>query len=313
MKKKPLGIILAIIITTSFLAGCGEHIEENGAEEIYESEAEISQTDRQTEVPMEVEEAPQTANSNETEEIISSIENEPDEDNGEESVEPFIDDENFILERERAEGLIFYVDISFPQLESNIYPNVEELNSLLKDAAFAFYGMSSEDALLLLEKEKDDIPDFSLHVDYDVLHVGNDYISVVFTVDGLTGGPSVMHQYLVTVDMKSGEYIYFDNLVIIDQVLKVLQLGNFKVYAGTYFEFDDDAHEPDIIEQFIKIFKEQVSVGIPEAAFDRFSSQNIGLDKDFLYIYFPAKGIWSFHDYYILCIPRKELVFYIDI
>lgn len=81
---------------------------------------------------------------------------------------PQIRDENFILERERAEGLIFYVDISFPQLESNIYPNVEELNSLIKDAAFAFYGVSSEDALLLLEKEKDDIPDFSLHVDYDV-------------------------------------------------------------------------------------------------------------------------------------------------
>lgn len=227
---------------------------------------------------------------------------------------PQIRDENFILERERAEGLIFYVDISFPQLESNIYPNVEELNSLIKDAAFAFYGVSSEDALLLLEKEKDDIPDFSLHVDYDVLHMGNEYISVVFTVNVLTGGPSVMHQYLVTVDMRGREYIYFDNFVNIDQVLKVLQLGNFEVYAGTYFEFDDnDAHAPGIIDQFIKIFNEQVSVGIPEAAFDRFSSQNIGLDKDFLYIYFPAKGIWSFHDYYILRIPRKELVFYIDI
>ena len=48
---------------------------------------------------------------------------------------------------------------------------MEELNSLLKDAAVAFYGISSEDALLFLEKEKDDIPDFSLHVDYYVLHM----------------------------------------------------------------------------------------------------------------------------------------------
>ena len=89
-------------------------------------------------------------------------------------------------------------------------------------------------------------------------------------------------------------------------MLKVLQLGNFEVYAGTYFEFDDDAHEPEIIDQFIKTFKEQVSVGIPEATFDRFSSQNIGLDKDFLYIYFPAKRIWSLHDNYILRIQRKN-------
>ena len=86
-------------------------------------------------------------------------------------------------------------------------------------------------------------------------------------------------------------------------MLKVLQLGNFEVYAGTYFEFDDDAHEPEIIDKFIKTFNEQVSVGIPEATFDRFSSQNIGLDKDFLYIYF----LWSLHDNYILRIPRKKL------
>lgn len=96
MKKKPLGIILAIIIATSFLAGCGELVEENRVEEVKESEPEISQTDTEPEVPTEAEEAPQTVNSNETEEITSSTENEPHEENGGESVAPFIDDELYL-------------------------------------------------------------------------------------------------------------------------------------------------------------------------------------------------------------------------
>ena len=49
MRKKPIGIILAIIIMISLLAGCGEDVEVNRAEEVYESEAETSQADEESE------------------------------------------------------------------------------------------------------------------------------------------------------------------------------------------------------------------------------------------------------------------------
>ena len=49
MGKKPIGIILAIIIMISLLAGCGEDVEVNRAEEVYESEAETSQADEESE------------------------------------------------------------------------------------------------------------------------------------------------------------------------------------------------------------------------------------------------------------------------
>ena len=99
MKKRTIGIILAIIIATSFLSGCGERTEENGAEGIYESETESGQTDRQTEISTEAEEVSQEVNSNGTEEITSTMENESGEDAAE-SVEPYVDEELYLCIKE---------------------------------------------------------------------------------------------------------------------------------------------------------------------------------------------------------------------
>jgi len=120
--------------------------------------------------------------------------------------------------------------------------------------------------------------------------------------------PSYTHQYPVTIDIEKGEYIYFSDFADIDVVQQMLQSGNFEVYAGTYSEFsDEDAHDSDVINLFAKTFRKQVSAGTTGEGFDRFSSQNIGLDQQYLYIYFPFENGISFHGYYILGIPRNQL------
>ena len=169
------------------------------------------------------------------------------------------------------------------------------------------YGETSAEAITRLEGEVQDLNAYAgTEIDYDVLQLENDYISLAFSIDSCVGGPSYMHQYLVTINMEKGEYIYFSDLADLDEVQEVLQMGDFEVYAGTYFEFnEEDAHDPDVIHCFVETFKEQIRVSTTEGSFDRFSSQNIGLDKQYLYIYFPFEEGVSFHGYYILSVPRN--------
>lgn len=198
-----------------------------------------------------------------------------------------------------------------PQLEDGIGLNIDinKVNSLLKDAAFSVYAKTYVKAVAQLEEEVQDAHAYAGDViDYDLLWLDNDYISLVFSIDSCVGGPSYMHQYPVTIDIEKGQYIYFSDFADINEVLQALQTGNFEVYAGTYSEFSsEDAHAPDVIKQFSETFQEQVSASTTGEGFDRFSSQNIGLDQQYLYIYFPfEKGI-SFQGYYILGIPKNKL------
>lgn len=94
----------------------------------------------------------------------------------------------------------------------------------------------------------------------------------------------------------------------INEVLKVLRSGNFEVYAGTYSEFtDEDAHGQDAISCFTETFEEQISKSFTEGSFDCFSSQNIGMDQQYIYFFPPLEEGISFHGYYILCVPRNIL------
>ena len=186
-----------------------------------------------------------------------------------------VKNEVYTLERERNEANIYNVTINYPQLEEEVQD------------AHAYAG---------------DV------INYDILQLDNDYISLVFSIDSCVGGPSYTHQYPVTIDIEKGEYIYFSDFADIDVVQQMLQSGNFEVYAGTYSEFsDEDAHDSDVINLFAKTFRKQVSAGTTGEGFDRFSSQNIGLDQQYLYIYFPFENGISFHGYYILGIPRNQL------
>ena len=174
MKKKSIGITLAIVIAASFLAGCGEHIEENEAEEIYESEPEIRQTDMRPEVPTEVEEASPTANSNETEEITGSMENEP-ENNDIESVVPFVDEELYLYIKGVYDEIDW--DIQFlPGDESKYDLYREQFIKLLKEEIPIVDDKGYETTLSHLGEIEMDINDS----DYDPNH----YNYYFFDVDG---------------------------------------------------------------------------------------------------------------------------------
>lgn len=224
-----------------------------------------------------------------------------------------IRNEVYSLKREKTENLqaTYNVMVNFPQLEDagDLDVDINKVNLLIKDAAFSMYGETSAEAITRLEEELQDSNAFEgTVIDYDVLQLENDYISLAFSIDSCVGGPSYMHQYLVTINIEKGEYIYFSDLADLDEVQEVLQRGDFEVYAGTYSEFsDEDAHNPDVINCFVETFKEQISANTTEGSFDRFSSQNIGLDQRYLYIYFPFEEGYSFHGYYILCIPLNLL------
>lgn len=219
----------------------------------------------------------------------------------------------YSIEREKIEGVqeAYNVTINYPQFDSTDKADIDidRVNALIKDAAFSMYGKTSVDAIVVLEEELQDSHSFegSL-IDYDILQLEKDYISMVFTIDYCVGGPSYMHQYPVTIDIKKGEYIYFNDSVDLNEVLKVLRSGSFEVYAGTYSEFtDEDAHGQDAISRFAETFEEQISKSIMKGSFDRFSSQNIGIDEQYIYIFFPLEEGISFHGYYILCVPRNLL------
>ena len=221
--------------------------------------------------------------------------------------------EVYSIERERIEGIqaAYNVTINYPQFDSTDEADMDmdRVNALIKDAAFSVYGKTSADAVAVLEEEMRDSHSYdgSL-IDYDILQLEKDYISMVFSILYCVGGPSYMHQYPVTIDIKKGEYIYFNDSADLNGVLKALRSGNFEVYAGTYSEFtDEDAHGQDAISCFAETFEKQISKSITEGSFDRFSSQNIGIDEQYIYIYFPMEEGISFHGYYILCVPRNLL------
>ena len=60
-----------------------------------------------------------------------------------------------------------------------------------------------------LEREKEDLSTSTAYsVEYKLLYLGDDCISMVFSMDFCVGGPSAYHDYVVTVDIKNGRYIY---------------------------------------------------------------------------------------------------------
>lgn len=125
----------------------------------------------------------------------------------------------YSLGRERNETNIYNITINYPQLEDGIGLNIDinKVNSLLKDAAFSVYAKTYVKAVAQLEEEVQDAHAYAGDViDYDLLWLDNDYISLVFSIDSCVGGPSYMHQYPVTIDIEKGQYIYFSDFADIN-------------------------------------------------------------------------------------------------
>ncbi len=210
-----------------------------------------------------------------------------------------------IYSLERNEGLTFHVNINFPQLKNTKNVNASNANELLKNAAFSIWGKTADATTALLEEEIEDLDCFeSFEVDYEILWLDERCISVVYVITSYTGGPSYTHHYMTTVDISAGKYIELNEIISIEQLTQTLRAGSFEVYTGTYSEFrDEDAHKPEEIENFIQAIKENLAYEKTESDFNRFSSQNIGLDEKNIYIYFPYNI--SLDGYFILCVPRE--------
>ena len=236
---------------------------------------------------------------------------------GEKSESPMqIQDESYILQKDRDEhGRFMNINIQYPQLTGEKNSDLDAANRLIKEAAFAVLcnGEEVEDVVAALEKEKEDLStSTAYYVEYKILYLGDDCISMVFSMDFCVGGPSAYHDYVVTVDIKNGRYIYFNDYADIDKVLQIVLSGDFVVYEGTCNEVtDEEVHKPESLKRFTKIFREKIYTSETGGNFDRYSSQNIGLDEEYLYIYFNIPNerwiVRSFHGYFILGIPLKSI------
>lgn len=227
---------------------------------------------------------------------------------GADEAEGAVFDETYSLER--SEGLFFQVNIDFPQLKNTINGNTEKANELLKDAAFSIRGKNADAAIALLEEVIQNPYCFeAIDVDYEILRLDENCISVVYEIYSYTGGASPhIHHYMMTIDIGKGEYIELRDLTSVEQLTETLRAGNFEVYTGTYSEFrDEDAHEREVIEGFIEALKEKLSEEPTESGFDRFSSQNIGLDEKNIYVSFPYAI--SLDGYFILGVPLEAVGF----
>lgn len=212
----------------------------------------------------------------------------------------------------------YYKGTFFENFESNseitiTYPQIvnadERSNELIKQAAYSEWGKTYEEAIIFLEEWQKDSRLFeSTVIDYETIYFTNDTASFLFNIFSANGGPSYFGHYLVAVNLRTSEYIQLCDLTSKNAVLEAIRSGNFKVYEGTYSEFDEtDAYEQNIIDLMIRELEASLEKYPVEDGYSRYSSYNIGVDKEFLYLYVSLPNI-AFHDYMILCIPLKDIV-----
>ncbi|WP_312442891.1 hypothetical protein [Lacrimispora sp.] len=211
--------------------------------------------------------------------------------------------ETYLLERENQERF-FRIEVNYPQMINSS----EELNETLKNTAFSLFGAKTyKEAEVSLKEDKKD-PDYSMgiSIDYEILCMTNRYMSLIFKADAFYGsGPMYSTHYLATIDLETAKYITFNDLLDIENINKAIQSGYFEIYEGTYNEFGN-SHDVDRIQQFIDTLGASMETEPPiNTDYDRNSCQNIGIDKDFIYIYFNFAD--SLNGYIILKIPLYQI------
>lgn len=193
------------------------------------------------------------------------------------------------------------------------YPQIinadERSNELIRQAAYSEWGKTYEEATIFLEEWQKDSKLFeSTVIDYETVYLKKDIASFLFSIFSANGGPSYFDHYLVAINLRTSEYIQLCDLTNKNAVLEAIQNGNFKVYEGTYSEFDEtDAHEQSIIDIIIQELAASLEKYPIEDGYSRYSSYNIGLDEEYLYLYVSLPNI-AFHDYMIICIPLKDII-----
>lgn len=203
------------------------------------------------------------------------------------------------------------IEINYPQIYRHQNTNrIVRSNDLLKEAAYILYGENFDTASDCIDEIMNSSSYEYALIDYELLHMSDDYISIIYDVFATGGGTAYFHNYPVTVDLNTGKYIYLYDITSADKVLDAVRNGNFTVYIGLYSEVcEADVHEKDVIDLMLQELKTSLKETADTDSFDMYSSQNIGLDKEYLYLFFTfwGTGTESFHGYYIISIPVEDI------
>lgn len=179
---------------------------------------------------------------------------------------------------------------------------------MIKDVAIAVLDHSYADFVFNVEKEFKDLNNWiEYNVTYEVLQSNTQYISIIFSVVAYNGGAHpYVGSHIVTIDISTNKFVYFDDLLCIEELEDALINDNFNIYEGTYSELnEEDVHMPDAINDLIKTSKEMIKDEAKIQGYNAYSCQNIGIDECYFYIY--LRSNIAFHDYFIIQIPQKTI------
>lgn len=217
--------------------------------------------------------------------------------------------ENNIYQIQRQKNKSFNIEIHYPQIQTATFQcDITQINSMIKDVAIAVLDHSYADFVFNVEKEFKDLNNWiEYNVTYEVLQSNTQYISIIFSVVAYNGGAHpYVGSHIVTIDISTNKFVYFDDLLCIEELEDALINDNFNIYEGTYSELnEEDVHMPDAINDLIKTSKEMIKDEAKIQGYNAYSCQNIGIDECYFYIY--LRSNIAFHDYFIIQIPQKTI------
>lgn len=217
--------------------------------------------------------------------------------------------ENNIYQIQRQKNNSFNIEIHYPQIQTATFQcDITQINSMIKDVAIAVLDHSYADFVFNVEKEFNDLNNWiEYNVTYEVLQSNTQYISIIFSVVAYNGGAHpYVGSHIVTIDISTNKFVYFDDLLCIEELEDALINDNFNIYEGTYSELnEEDVHMPDAINDLIKTSKEMIKDEAKIQGYNAYSCQNIGIDECYFYIY--LRSNIAFHDYFIIQIPQKTI------
>ncbi len=217
--------------------------------------------------------------------------------------------ENNSYQIQRQKNKSFNIEIHYPQIQTATFQcDITQINSMIKDVAIAVLDHSYADFVFNVEKEFKDLNNWiEYNVTYEVLQSNTQYISIIFSVVAYNGGAHpYVGSHIVTIDISTNKFVYFDDLLCIEELEDALINDNFNIYEGTYSELnEEDVHMPDAINDLIKTSKEMIKDEAKIQGYNAYSCQNIGIDECYFYIY--LRSNIAFHDYFIIQIPQKTI------
>lgn len=213
-----------------------------------------------------------------------------------------IENYRFCLKEEDVEEACFEVYVDVPQLKVDRNSKINStINHALIDIIFTlFCDNNTEDvfseALNKIEGQNSNCKNigrrFSIEVEYDLLYVADNYISMIISVFSAQGGahPADFSE-IVTYSVADNRVIDIGEIVEEDALFEIIRQGKYTLFAGRYYESLDDMDKyfsPDYIIEHYKHHVKQMGAYAVESMkkpfYDRASPYNFGMDENYYYI-----------------------------